>query len=66
MPRDPDRIDRVLSLIRTAWEQYPDLRLGQLLHNVTGVHDDLFMYEDDRLIDDLEEWNDSSKNWRPR
>lgn len=66
MPRDPERIDRVLTLIRTAWEQMPDLRLGQLLHNVTGTHDDLFNYEDDQLLDDLEEWIDTSKNWRPR
>lgn len=66
MPRDPARIDRVLALIRTAWVQHPDLRLGQLLHNVTGVHDDLFNYEDDVLVDDLEEWIDTSKNWRAR
>lgn len=66
MPRDPARIDTVLALIRQAWVQHPDLRLGQLLHNVTSVHDDLFNYEDDRLIDDLKEWIETSKNWRAR
>ena len=29
--RDPDRIPEVLRMLETAWKQYPDMRLGQLV-----------------------------------
>lgn len=29
--RDPNRIDRVLDLLRQYWTQYPDMRLGQIV-----------------------------------
>lgn len=69
--RDPARIPEILALIQTAWEEFPDMRLGQLLINVTGVHvlgetKGLFMLEDDQLMDDLQEWTDTSKNWTAR
>lgn len=32
--RDPARIDRMIDLLRAAWHQSPDLRLGQLIANV--------------------------------
>ena len=50
MARDPKRIRRVLRRIREVWEQYPDLRLMQLLLNVV---DPLWAYhlDDDVLLD---------------
>lgn len=29
--RDPERIDRIVDLLRERWHQEPDMRLGQLL-----------------------------------
>jgi uncharacterized protein YihD (DUF1040 family) len=37
-----------LSLVALVWEEYPDLRLGQLLLNVAGEAD-LYQLEDDIL-----------------
>ena len=31
--RDPERIDAVLTALRTYWEQNPDLRLAQIVGN---------------------------------
>jgi len=42
------------------------MRLGQLLQNVTGLSGSLWNVEDDVLVDDLKEWLETSKNWRPR
>ncbi len=36
-PRDPERIGRVLDALRQAWEQHPDWRLGQLVHNAASA-----------------------------
>lgn len=51
--RDPERIDRILGLLRKEWKKFPDWRLGQLLENISASDDwesaDLFFYEDDRL-----------------
>lgn len=58
--RNPERIDTILDLIEDIWRKYPDLRLGQLLINVIGTHmeNNLFYYEDDSLIRDLENWKE--------
>lgn len=45
--RDPERIERLLSLIQRVWEKHPDLRLGQLLI-VTGA----FSAEDNFYVED--------------
>jgi hypothetical protein len=45
--RDPARIERICLLIRDAWEQYPDERLGQLLTNALNVDESLWETEDD-------------------
>jgi uncharacterized protein YihD (DUF1040 family) len=51
--RDPRRIPEVLESIRTAWERYPDLRLGQLITNAviegTG-RPDAFYVEDAEMV----------------
>ncbi len=54
MSRDPERIDRVLDAVRTAWKAAPDLRLTQLLTNTTGCETSAEFYnvEDDVL----EQW----------
>lgn len=45
MPRDPDRIDPIIELLRAEWKANPDLRFGQLVVNLFG--EDPFYVEDD-------------------
>lgn len=51
--REPERIDRMLDLVRELWKRYPDLRFNQLMDSLTRefsqVNDDadLFYLEDD-------------------
>jgi len=49
--RDPERIERILDLIRIIWNKYPDLRLGQLLLNAQS--DLSFHLEDEDLEAEL-------------
>lgn len=49
--RDPERIVKVLEEIKNYWQQYPDLRLGQLICNAIPPNDDLFYIEDEILIE---------------
>jgi len=63
--RDPDRIVDVLALLLITWQEFPDMRLGQLLINATGKSD-LFYVEDDVLMDELKEWLETSKTWKAR
>jgi len=46
MIRDPSRINRIVELLRARWHQNPDMRLGQLVVNITGSSDP-FHVEDD-------------------
>lgn len=65
--RDPARIPVILAKVQEIWEAHPDMRLGQLLINVARPKDDhLFYLEDDVLLDDLEEWMETSKDWQSR
>lgn len=59
--RSPKRMDLVLDTIKTVWQQYPDLRLGQLLLNVCGPKD-LFSIEDEMLLELLEKNKFSRKD----
>lgn len=36
--RDPERIDKIIGLLRILWKRYPDMRLGQLLENYIFGH----------------------------
>lgn len=59
--RDPKRIEKVLSQLRMLWNTYPDLRLGQLIINVTNLQGDdtanqLFYMEDDELEKRIQEY----------
>lgn len=47
--KDPERIDRILKLLHTAWSENPELRLGQLIHNTTLIDYDLFYLDDLKL-----------------
>lgn len=56
IPRNPERIDKVLERIKVAWKKYPDMRLGQLLvvcaesSNLAGVEDDDLLAGIERYI----------------
>lgn len=47
-PRDPARIDIVLSALRAYWIANPDLRLGQIVVNAAGTRNP-YNVEDDVL-----------------
>ena len=55
--RDPNRIDIVLEAVRIVWKKAPDLRLGQLISNISYEvgYSDPFFLEDDRLLQVLTE-----------
>jgi len=48
MSRNPKKIPQLLNLIKRIWKQYPDLRLCQLLENVTDS-EHFYYLEDDEL-----------------
>lgn len=48
--RDPARIPQMLAVLEVAWEDNPDLRLGQLLGNL----DVGYFTEDDETLTRLE------------
>ena len=53
--RDKARIDRILGKIKTYWDKYPDLRLGQLISNLAPtIFDTPFYFEDDKLEEELD------------
>jgi uncharacterized protein YihD (DUF1040 family) len=48
--RDPERIPRILEVLRQRWELEPDLRLCQLIVNATGrTAPEVFYVEDEEL-----------------
>lgn len=52
--RNPDRIPRILSLLKEVWEWHADWRLGQIIANVSPKHEaNLFYTEDDELEEQL-------------
>ncbi len=61
--RDPERIKRILELIKKRWEKHPDQRFFQLLMNYTCLNDkiesgkikDPFYIEDEKLEKELME-----------
>lgn len=51
--RDPRRIQEIIPLLQAAWETSPDLRLGQLMCNLSHLYNgiiDPFNLEDQLLI----------------
>ena len=49
MPRDPDRIPLVLAALERYWTKHPDLRLGQIVSNVSGKYDPFYLDDTDLL-----------------
>lgn len=49
--RDPKRISKVLNSIKSQWEKFPDMRLGQLIMNAVNNPTMLYYIEDDKLIE---------------
>lgn len=47
--RDPERIPKILNEIEKIWQQYPDLRLGQLILNLE-YRLPLYQIEDEELV----------------
>lgn len=47
--RDPNRIEKYISVLRKIWETYPDWRFGQLISNITpcDVSSPYFFYIED-------------------
>ena len=54
--RDKRRISRILNLLRKVWNRNPDLRLLQLIINITDREYVLYHLEDDQLEIALREW----------
>ena len=55
--RDPTRIDGVVEKLREVWKRHPDLRLAQLVFNVSGATQpcpEIFYLEDDVLLRSLD------------
>lgn len=55
--RDPQRISAVMKLVTALWTANPDLRLMQLLLNVSAG----YVTEDDELVDFLQEYYGDAK-----
>lgn len=51
--RNKDRIDIIINRLENIWLEFPDLRLGQLLLNVSN-DPELYYLEDEELIKRLE------------
>ncbi len=47
--RDPKRIDNVLAGLKRAWKIDPDMRLGQLVVNLSRTHDPFYVEDNDML-----------------
>lgn len=50
--RNPNRIEKVLKILKETWMESPDLRLGQLIC-IASNDKELFSIEDDELINQL-------------
>lgn len=53
--RDPKRIKIILKHIERIWNKCYDLRLGQLIVNVTKQNDPFYV-DDDQLIEQLKQF----------
>ena len=64
-PRPPDRIDRMVELLRQAWHNFPDFRLTQLVMALTDKPEDagaVWQTEDDVMEEKLVTFVSSSKS----
>lgn len=58
--RDYNRIERILDTIKRIWQNNPDLRLCQLILNITTDGNVLYWVEDDNLEQALIEMYENS------
>jgi len=55
--RNPERINKLLDLVKKIWFKNPDLRLLQLLIDALPIENrDPYYIEDDLLVDFLEDF----------
>lgn len=59
--RDPERIEKILGLIRKVWYKSPDLRLTQLIMNALKMNQDPYYVEDDLLEQALKDYDELSE-----
>lgn len=59
--RDPQRIEKILGLIRKVWYKSPDLRLTQLIMNALKMNSDPYYIEDDVLEKALKNYDELSE-----
>ena len=53
--RDVTRIEPMLEELKSVWEQYSDLRLGQLICDIVP-EEKLFYIEDDLMLERIKKW----------
>ena len=54
--RDLKRIDKVCKELAKVWKKVPDWRLCQLFANFMRAHGDIFYIDDDRIINELNDY----------
>lgn len=59
--RDVNRIEPMLEELKCVWEQYPDLRLGQLICDIVP-EDKLYYIEDNLMIKQIRLWKQTNVN----
>lgn len=61
MTRNPDRIDELLNELEEYWDENPDLRLGQIVSNISQKkgYNDSFYIEDEEVLEVLRELNET-------
>lgn len=70
MDRREEQILGVMWALTTAWLENPELRLGQLLENITGSalldtsHICIFYLSDEALVEKLQEFRDVTRALR--
>lgn len=57
-PRSAARISEMTSLLEEIWTKCPDLRLGQLIVNLSGDENKLFYMEDDEMLERMKAFRD--------
>ena len=67
-PRENERIERILTLLKAAWAKNPDYRLFQLLINIArspNSHPELFYLEDNVIENRLSDYISTGKYPEP-
>ena len=57
-PRSAERIAEMVALLEEIWTKCPDLRLGQLIVNLSGDENKLFYMEDDEMLERMKAFRD--------